>query len=247
MAQRMRCLRGLTLIGIILLPLFLISGGAYRRNSVDLLYKVMSETGANLEESSVHGWSRLPPGTWTADTLKNTISQGIASRGERPESYQFDSNSTEEHYSVRAVRVSGNHRETIAAVARKDESAAFMTVTIAGSTDQISSWEQQTAKILHSSGGIPSISSCLVGWINGKLDNGEWTDILSHSFALLDATHIDEMDDTRVSSVIGYSSRLPGDLLIDGVRVNINMASRYSSADNRTYITLGTPIIAREY
>lgn len=243
----MRCLRRLALISIILLPLFLISGGGAQQNSSELLYKVIREAGANLQESSVSGWTRLPSGIWTVATLQSCIWQGIIVQGEKPESYQFETNSTAEYDSVRALKVTMNRRESIAAIVRKDESAALMMVTISGSTDQISSLEQQAAKILSSTGGIPKINSCLVGWINGKLSNGEWGNILSQSFALLDVKHIDTMNDTKVSSVSGYSPRLPGGLAIGGARVNVNIAARYSSTDNRTYITLGTPIIAQEY
>ncbi|KYZ76344.1 hypothetical protein AXX12_07875 [Anaerosporomusa subterranea] len=243
----MRCLRGVALIGIILLPLFLISGGVSKQNSSELLYRVLREAGANLQESSVHGWTRMPSRSWTVAALQSSICQGIIAQGEKPESYQFETNSTEEHDIVRAVKVTMDRREAIATTIRKDDSAAFMMVTISGSTDQISNLEQQAAKILYSTGGIPKINSCLVGWINGKLNNGEWGDILSHSFALLNVKHINEMNDTKVSSVSGYSPRLNGGLVIGDARVNINMASRYSSTDNRTYITLGTPIIVQEY
>jgi hypothetical protein len=242
----MRCLRGLALIGIIALPLFLISGGGCRQNS-ELLYTVLREAGAVLQESSVRGWTRLPSGNWTVAALQTTLCQGIIAQGEKPESYQFETNSTAEYDSVRAVKATLDQREVIAATVRKDESAAFMMVTISGSADQISSLEQKVTKILTSTGGIPRISSCLVGWINGKLSNGEWGDILSHSFALLDVKHIDTMSDAKLSSVSGYSPRLPAGLAVGGARVNINMASRYSSTDNRTYITLGTPVIAQDY
>ena len=236
------------LIGLVIFFLLLISSWSAREEPSVLLRKSMAGIGATAEVASVHAWTKLPAGEWTEGALEAAVRLGVASLDEALDAYQLERFSNAEYSTACAHSLANGRELVITARALRPESEAFMTVTIAGSPDQSFGWEEQAKKVLRSTGGLPRISSCLVGWISGKLSNGKRTDLQIQSFAVLAATRISEMgDDTSVWSVTGYSPRLPAGLALGDTEINVNLASRYSSYDDRTYITLGTPIIAREY
>lgn len=235
------------LIGLLFFSLLLSSSWFTREETSVLLQKSMSAIGATAEEASVHAWTKLPAGNWTEGMLEDAVRFGVASLDETLDAYQIERFSNAEYSTVRARSLTNGRELVIIARALRSDSEGFMTVTISGSADQYLGWEEQAKKLLRSTGSLPRISSCLVGWISGKLSSGEWADLQKQSFAVLAATRFSEMGDTSVSSVTGYSRRLPAGFALGDTLINVNLASRYSSHDNRTYITLGTPIIAREY
>lgn len=242
----MRGFQGSALAAVIILPLLLVSAWTNAHESGEMMYKSLSATGASLQDASVHGWAQLRHGVWTVQELKEIVQLGMAEVGDAKQSYSIEIVRTADQDKVFAVSTGASHQYTISASAMHG-SNAYMAVLISGPAEKISVYQRQADKILKAGGGRKHISSCLVGWINGKLNTGDWTTILYRSFAVLKAQVSGEMSDATIDSVIGYSPLLPGGLPINGNKVNVNIASRYSSYDNRTYITLGSPIIAREY
>lgn len=241
----MRCFSRLALFSLIVLSLLSVSSGVNQAETGDLLYQSLSAVGVTVHQASIQGWAELPSGTWEPGQLEAVVIRGIAGLGEtQPPSIEVFS--TPEQYSVQAIASDANRHFKITATSRPDI-GNFVTVFFRGPAAEASKYRQGAEKVLHSVGGRARISSCLAGWINGKLNNGDWVDLLIRSFAILRATRIEEMHDAKLVSVTGYSPRLPGGLVIGGDKVNVNMASRYSSSDNRTYITLGTPVIEQEY
>lgn len=244
----MRHYRPLVLILLFMAMLMTLAGATEKSLSGELLIRSMKATGANLQEGSVHGWTRLSMPGCSVSQLEQLIRQALETLGESPDAWRTESAIMPEQVTVHAR--SNAQSRSMAITARMhnpSEPEVYMTVSMAGAAEDLADWRRQTEKILHQAGGMPRISTCLVGWIDGKLNNGEWSNILLQSFAVLDATVIDTLSDSHIQSVTGYSPRLPARLAVGAVKMNVNIASRYSSYDNRTYITLGSPVIAREY
>lgn len=242
----MRCFSGTALILMIVLALVSVSGGISQSSAGHLLYQSLENVGVKVDLASVQGWAELPTGAWSAKELETTVRQGLAAVYNPISIPPIAVNCTPEQRSAQSVVANSDEYFRITATVRPGI-GAFVSVLFRGPAAEAAKYRQDAAKILYYIGERPQISSCLAGWIDGKLNNGEWTNILTRSFAVLRAAHIEEMRDARLVSVTGYSPRLPGGLVIGGETVNVNISSRYSSYDNRTYITLGTPIIEREY
>lgn len=58
---------------------------------------------------------------------------------------------------------------------------------------------------------------------------------------------VEGMEDENIISVSAYSSKLKEYIKLGSEKINLNVAIRYSSFDDKTYIWVATPIIAIEY
>jgi hypothetical protein len=93
----------------------------------------------------------------------------------------------------------------------------------------------------------PRLSSCFTGFYEGKMSEDEVDDILGRVFSKIDAKEVDGVDDSGLKSVTAYSPAISNYMRIGGSKVNINLAVRYNSYEDRTYIWIGTPVITTEY
>ena len=87
----------------------------------------------------------------------------------------------------------------------------------------------------------------MIGWLDGKLKDREWCDALQSAFKAIDAQVIDKLQTQHFASYTGFSPGIINRIQVGDQKINLNMAMRYSQYDNRTYITIGSPIITREY
>lgn len=90
--------------------------------------------------------------------------------------------------------------------------------------------------------------------INGTFSNKMNTDIMreviGRTFKSIDGQIIEGMEDTEYGEMVsltGYSPKLQNDIQLAGEQINLNAAMRYSEHDDKTYIWIGTPLIATEY
>ena len=111
----------------------------------------------------------------------------------------------------------------------------------------ISQMQEKITRITNNFGTSPHISTCLIGWLDGKLKDGEWHQYLSDAFISVDAIIIDKLEADHFVSYTGFTSEIAEWLRVENKKINLNIAMRYSQYDNRTYVTIGSPIITREY
>ncbi|MBC8016841.1 MAG: YwmB family TATA-box binding protein, partial [Sporomusaceae bacterium] len=101
--------------------------------------------------------------------------------------------------------------------------------------------------IIEKFGSSPQISTCLIGWLDGKLIDGEEHRLLERAFMVIDARIINKINTEQFVSYTGFTSEITNWLQVADEKINLNIAMRYSPYDNRTYITIGSPIITQEY
>ena len=117
----------------------------------------------------------------------------------------------------------------------------------AAENHSISYMQEKVTRITSNFGPSPRINTCLIGWLDGKLRAGEWHKPLSDAFTVIEASIIDQLETEHFASYTGFTSEIPESLQAGDKKINLNMAMRYSQYDNRTYVTIGSPIITREY
>ncbi|HHW58116.1 MAG TPA: YwmB family TATA-box binding protein [Clostridia bacterium] len=88
---------------------------------------------------------------------------------------------------------------------------------------------------------------CFVGTFEGKLNKEKSSSIVKLVLNKLGAQKIEGMEDENVMSISAYSTKLKEYIKVGSEKINLNVAIRYSSFDDKTYLWLATPIIAIEY
>jgi len=111
----------------------------------------------------------------------------------------------------------------------------------------IQDWQTKISNVIGNFGGSPRITTCLIGWLDGKLRNDDWDSRLQDAFAAVDAKVSAASRDTNYTSYTGYTSAINDWLKVADSRVNLQAAMRYSPYDDRTYVIIGSPVITIEY
>ncbi len=93
----------------------------------------------------------------------------------------------------------------------------------------------------------PDVNSCITGSFEGKLSQEEMDDICRMIFKGADAMKIDGIKDSNLISVTAYSPSIRSYIKVRDNRVNLNIAIRYNSYEDKTYLWLATPVITTEY
>ena len=219
------------------------------------LRNAMEATGAKVEEFSVNAWVKLPSGKLNNDQLEDMVNQVMNQLGVNPQEYQLIHQQKKNHSIVKTEVITKNiHTQVIAQVISGGIHAAevegYLVVNVEAKTTEsisISYMQEKITRITSGFGPMPRINTCLIGWLDGKLSAGELHKPLSDAFMVINAIIIDKLEDEHYASYTGFTSEISEWLQADGKKINLNMAMRYSQYDNRTYVTIGSPIITREY
>lgn len=102
-------------------------------------------------------------------------------------------------------------------------------------------------KALNSRGIRPKFNSCITGCFDGKMDNSTLNTACARIFAKAEARKVEGIREGSLISVSAFSSAIRETVNDNGSKVNLNLAIRYNSYENKTYIWLATPVITTEY
>lgn len=91
------------------------------------------------------------------------------------------------------------------------------------------------------------ISTCLLGTIHGKLDEGQKRSWRKKIFQAADAEEYKEISYNQMSTFLGYTPWILQNMFSQGQRTNFQLVIRYSKQANSTIILLGSPIIDLDY
>jgi len=93
----------------------------------------------------------------------------------------------------------------------------------------------------------PKINSCITGNFDGKLDYAQMNDVCRRIFKEAGARKVEGIRNGNFISISAYSPAIGNFIRVEENKVNLNLAMRYNSYENKTYIWLATPVIATEY
>lgn len=224
-------------------------------SSQDPLSIVMKATGAQLEEYSINAWVRLPDEHYSDEQLQALVEQVMEQLEIHAPSYEIIHQQRNNHRTVKAeYSKPDNHVVVMAQVvpnqANGSKAEAYLVIdfeTLIGEITPIIPIQEKINKIVKKNGDSPRISTCLIGYLDGKLMDGESQTIIKSAFSAIDGIIVDKLVQDHYISAIGFSSAIADCLQVGGKKINMNIAIRYSQYENRTYMIIGSPIITREY
>ncbi|MDT8903761.1 YwmB family TATA-box binding protein [Anaeroselena agilis] len=242
--------------GFLFLSLFVWvqAGDAVHATRVGLLSEAMEATGAVTETVAFNAWSELPDAELSDDELKRVVRASMAKLGYAKGQYDLKLTRSERHRLVRA-EASGSGRR-IAVIAQivypvwdRKRPEAYLVVNTESQAAEadISLLRSRVADAGACGGGSARISTCLVGWLDGKLDKEKWPEKLHAAGQVLGATDAELTVQPGYAGMTGFSPELPESIVVGDKRININLAIRYSPYDNRTYVVIASPVITGEY
>jgi hypothetical protein len=90
-------------------------------------------------------------------------------------------------------------------------------------------------------------NSSISGNFNGKLNDNKLNEICKVIFEYTHARKVEGIRDLSLISVSAYTQDIGKSIEVNGKKINLNLAIRYNSYEDKTYIWLATPVITTEY
>ena len=105
-------------------------------------------------------------------------------------------------------------------------------------------FEKSLKNIDESDKGLTTI---ITGWYSGTLTAKGMKNIANKTLALSEAKIVEGMGEKNLLSISAYTPQIKNKIRINDRVINFNVALRANAVDRKTYIYLGSPLIAREY
>ncbi|WP_378951051.1 YwmB family TATA-box binding protein [Pelosinus sp. sgz500959] len=224
-------------------------------SSYEPLHAAMLATGAKVEEWSIHAWVKLPNEQLNDDQLEDIVHEVMKELGINTLQYQVTHQQGKKHHIVQAEMIDPMvHVLAVAQILSSGSlaggSEGYLVINIEAKDDEnisVKHIQEKIASITKKNGHSPQINTCLIGWLDGKLRDGEWRHSLQNAIEITHAKNIDQLETEDFASYTGFTPEIAEYLQIGDKRINLNIAMHYSQYDHRTYVTIGSPMITREY
>jgi hypothetical protein len=95
--------------------------------------------------------------------------------------------------------------------------------------------------------GDMELSSWISGTFTGKITKEEQINIANSMMAFVEAKEIEGIREDNIISIVGYSKMIPQWIQYGGKKANFNIALRYNSYEDKTYLWIGNPLISIAY
>ncbi len=128
-----------------------------------------------------------------------------------------------------------------------EESYEIIDVTLNKDVYQILSQKQMLENIYKEERENTNISISVVGFFEGRLSNDILNKKINAIIKTLKAKKVEELQDEDLISISAYSESIEGGVNAEDRKMNIQIAARYSSFDDKTFLWIGTPLINIEY
>lgn len=92
-----------------------------------------------------------------------------------------------------------------------------------------------------------SINESIIGFFEGRRQTKDLNNMLNEMFKYLRANKNDVIKESNYVSITGYTPMIGRYIEINGKKTNVNIALRYNSYEQKTYIWLSSPVINKEY
>lgn len=223
-------------------------------SSSDVIQKAFKASGANLLSSEFYVWAKAGSEyhdfdelTKLADNLAadmNIVKNDLYSR-------RLISNDFIDKMVIIATTEQGNMINICAQSERNSGSTNQSYITVSVTKDspelKLNDTYESLLDVLNKYKIEPKINTCVTGYFEGKLDYNTLNRVSRQIFNDAKAKKVNGITDNNLISVSAYSPGIEKSILINGKRVNMNLAIRYNSYEDKTYIWLATPVITVEY
>ncbi|MBP2645414.1 MAG: hypothetical protein H6Q75_854 [Firmicutes bacterium] len=229
------------------------SAGFHYLSTEAVLIEGLQATGAIVEEQSLSAWCKLPDKQVNEESARAMIGEVAKGMGITPGEVTLKANPFR-HTFVARSEIQDNTKHlviTLEDFEKVGHHEVYLTVNVEAKvktdTNSLEVWEKRVRNGFAKVGKYPEISTCLVGWLNGKLEQDNWEKKLLCATKSMNAKDIQTVVQPEYISMSAYSPCIKERLRLGDKQVNVNVAIRYSSYDNRTYVIIGSPVIPGEY
>jgi Protein of unknown function (DUF1779). len=128
----------------------------------------------------------------------------------------------------------------------KDNNSLYVNINTSDNDIDLENSMTDMEKIFSSQNLKYEVTLSIKGTKLGKLNKDEIFNIKNKLIKKCNANMVSQYEENGIYSYTAFSKDMGRYVRVGGKKVNLNIAIRYSEADNKTYIYLATPIIRTE-
>jgi hypothetical protein len=246
--------RILLLLICIMLAAASFDAAAYPVNTLteeEALITSFESTGADVLESTISCWAKLNDRFFTIKQIEAEAAKALSSIDADRATAVKNIESGERLNKIVMYGSKENKTYNIAIESVKHETGGetyiVLDVSIDGSYKDLDAERQNIANAVQVDDSLMNFSSCIVGTFKGKLTDTEKDKKTRIALQSINAKKVEGIENEELKSISAISRNVGGYTMSDQARVNVQLAMRYSSYDDKTYIWIGTPLIPMEY
>lgn len=217
----------------------------------DSLIKSMQSTKAHVMESTISAWSKINDQFMNEEQVDaeiRAISEIIKPDKSSINITKENADDTIRH-TLHASSGSKYYNISVESVKtdKGGETYVIADVSIDSNYTELSAERQKIEQYFKVRSKNPEISSCIIGIYDGKLDENEMRTKISDALSAVKAKKVEGLATNEVNSISAFSGNISDFVLSNNKKINMQIAMRYSSYDDKTYIWIGSPLIHVEY
>ena len=214
----------------------------------------MQATGAETDSFYIYAWEKLPKEFENVAIFMNIEKELLKELGFSEDQYTIEVIEDMQKIDVKAKVELENQKISIAIcnIIEQDSSknSTYLSVNYmekSAEEDKIIQTKAKLKNIMKKFHSSPTISTCLKGYLDGKLRNDEWSLRLQDAFDSVGGVATKKTNAKTYFSYVGFTPTIEERVIAGKDIVNLNMVMRYNEYDGRTYVIIGSPVISIEY
>ncbi len=253
----------LVIVPVVLLGLFYTVFKAeytfdYRKGAEDTLIRAFRSSGAAVVETNINAYAVSTDiflGKGEVEELALSVADAMQinlSESERVENYSSDYNQ------LSIIGKSPDGHSTVIIVHSMDfsgiengpggcETNIVVDVTLGRDLESLKAVEEKIRTVIREPMEEVRTTSCIIGSFEENVPADRMEAIVYSVFRSIDAQEVERAIYDGLISISAYTPRIEKYVQVADEIVNLNVAMRYNSFENKTYIWLGSPVISVEY
>lgn len=217
----------------------------------EALITSFESTGADALESTISCWTKLNDKFLNINQVEAEMTRVISDIKPDKATVVKNIESGEQLNKIVLYGSKGNKTYNIAIESVKQENGGETYIVIDASMDNsykdLRAERQNIVNAIQADESSMNFSSCIIGTYKGKLASLEADKRSRAALQAINAKKVEGIETEELKSISAFSNSVGGYVMSDQSRVNVQVAIRYSSYDDKTYIWIGTPLIPIEY
>ncbi|MFZ7102099.1 MAG: YwmB family TATA-box binding protein [Peptococcaceae bacterium] len=218
-----------------------------RQDYLDIVTKSFKTTKANFYELKIEGWEQIYKKGLSQEELQAYFSQ-IAKRLNLDEFPQFNDiyEDFTSIYHTEELEENVDIEISLQSFFSPGmESGTFLGIQL--TSQDLTAGSKYYKIISELFSGTDKIGVTIVGNYPGQVAQGDLYAIIAGVFSEIKARIVEGIHTPDLLSFSAFTPKCPGYIEVAEKKININIAARYHSLDDKTYIHVGAPLIFQEY
>ncbi|HYF84404.1 MAG TPA: YwmB family TATA-box binding protein [Clostridia bacterium] len=217
----------------------------------EALITSFESTGAEVLESTISCWTKLNDKFLTTKQIEAEMAKIVKRINPDKATAVKNLESSDQLNKIVFYGSKGNKAYNIAIESAKQGAGGETYIVADASMDKsyrdLAAERQNIANAIQVDEDSINFSSCIIGTYKGKLEERDAEKKSRIALQSINARKVEGIENEELKSISAFSSSVGGYIMSNQARVNVQLAIRYSSYDDKTYIWIGTPLIPMGY